>query len=223
MDPAPSPARTAVLVEGPSDAAVVRVLADARGLRHTDIVDMGGVTNIGHHLTRLSDERSPAGVPGLSDVGSGTRVAGLCDAGEAHVFLAALRRHGYRADTLTELGRCGFFVCTPDLEGELHRALGPELVMQALHGLGDCRRFRRFQQQPVWRDRPLSEQLHRFAGTSSGRKIRLAGHLATLLTPDNTPAPLASLLDFVAMNAGSSQAPSTAASRHAAMSSILLW
>lgn len=186
MDPAPYPAtRTAVLVEGPSDAAVVRVLSEARGLRGLDIIDMGGVTNVGHHLTHLT--RAPGEV----------RVAGLCDATEAHVVLAALRRHGHRANTPEDLSRCGFFVCTPDLEGELHRALGAERVVEALDELGDGDRFRPFQHQPVWRGRPLDEQLHRFAGSGSGRKIRLAGHLATLLTPDDTPAPLASLLDFV--------------------------
>ena len=41
-----------------------------------------------------------------------------------------------------------------------------------------------FQQQPAQRGRSLHEQLHRFFGTKSGRKVRLAAALAAELALD---------------------------------------
>ncbi len=174
-----------VLVEGPSDAEVVDTLARARGLPTVQIVDMGGATNIGRHLQQFAR------------AGGVGRVTGLCDVAEERYFIRALHRHDPTVRAHVDLARHGFFTCEPDLEAELHRALGPRAVIGALDDLGDGERFRRFQHQPEWRDRPITAQLHRFAGTTSGRKIRLARHLATLLTPQTTPAPLSALLDVV--------------------------
>jgi hypothetical protein len=179
-----------VLVEGPSDVASLRTLAAARGLdeeRHDfELVSMGGVTNVRHHLTRLS-----AAAPEV-------RVAGLCDAPEERYVAGALRAQGVVVETRADLEREGFFVCERDLEEEVIRALGPESVEVALADLRLLDRFRTFQRQPEWRDQPLADQLRRFAGVASGRKVLLAEELAGLLTPANTPHPLARLLHLIA-------------------------
>lgn len=183
--PAIDTSPVAVLVEGPSDAEVVRVLARARGLHTARIVEMGGATNIAHHLQAVAR------------TGSVGRAAGLFDAAEERYFVRALHRYDPTVRSRRDLIRHGFFTCEPDLEAELQRALGPRTVIRALDDLGDGDRFRLFQRQPEWRGRPLADQLHRFAGTTSGRKIRLAAHLATLLSPEAIPTPLVGLLDVV--------------------------
>ena len=116
-----------VLVEGASDAAVVRVLCGARGVdpESVDLRDMGGVTNVGHHLREL-DGRA--------------HVLGLYDAPEERFVVRGLRSTG----------------------------------------------------------RDVTDQLHRFAGTASGRKLLLARRLAEELSPATTPAPLTSLVDQIA-------------------------
>jgi hypothetical protein len=178
--------RVVVLVEGRSDAVVVEALAAARGLDTTDgvvqVVAMGGVTNIRAHLTRQARE---------ADV----HVLGLCDAPEERYFLRALQETGRPVATRRDMARLGFFVCVQDLEDELLRALGPGAVEDALSELGHLGRFRTFQRQPEWRDRALHDQLHRFAGSGSGRKLALASRLAGQLTPATTPRPLAELVD----------------------------
>jgi hypothetical protein len=175
-----------VLVEGRSDAAVVEHLAAARGLDTTDgavrVVAMGGVTNIRTHLLR-------------HDLEPGVRVLGLCDAPEERFVVWALQDSGHPVSTRGEMAALGFFVCVQDLEDELLRALGPATVEAALSDLGQLGRFRTFQRQPEWRDRDLHDQLHRFAGSGSGRKLALAERLARQLTPGTTPRPLALLVD----------------------------
>jgi hypothetical protein len=177
-----------VLVEGASDAAVVRVLCDARGIDRAafEVRDMGGVTNVGHHLRSL-DGRA--------------RVLGLYDAPEERFVVRGLRSTGHDVTTREDLRRLGFVVCDADLEDELIRALGSACVEQILAGLGELERFRAFQRQPQWRDRPVADQLHRFAGTASGRKLLLARRLAEELSPATTPGPLAVLVEDIARSA----------------------
>ena len=83
------PAPVVVLVEGASDAAVVRLLCAARGLTESaatyQVRDMGGVTNVGHHLRALHSESD-------RDAGDGVRVLGLYDAPEERFVVRALRR-----------------------------------------------------------------------------------------------------------------------------------
>lgn len=163
-----------VLVEGRSDALVVEHLLGQHSLAgRLDVVPMGGVTNIRHHVRRLA--------------GGAARpvVLGLCDAGERR-FLEA-------ADPPLD----GVFVCDRDLEEELIRAVGPDRVLEVLDELDDLGRFRTFQGQPEWRGRPVTDQLRRFAGTRSGRKDLLARALARSLDPDRVPAPLADLVERV--------------------------
>ncbi|MGL5861426.1 MAG: TOPRIM nucleotidyl transferase/hydrolase domain-containing protein, partial [Phycicoccus sp.] len=177
--------RVVVLLEGPSDVAAVRVLAASRGLDPANdgyrLVDMRGVTNVGRHLTEARV--------------SGIRVLGLCDAGEARVVVAALQRTGATIDGPDDLASAGFRVCRRDLEDELLRAATPERALTALGEHGLAERFATFAQQPAWAGHPLADQLRRFAGAGSGRKMLVAEALAGLLDAGSTPHPLAALLD----------------------------
>src|SRR5215213_3028336 len=105
-----------VLVEGISDRVAIEALAARRGrvlaAEGIAVVAIGGAQAIGRFLDRFG----PRGL----DV----RLAGLCDAGEEREFRRALERAGLGADlTRSATERLGFFVCDPDLEGELIRAL----------------------------------------------------------------------------------------------------
>lgn len=183
-------AGTVVLLEGPSDVAAVRAVAAAYGV--TDrvhryrLIDMGGVTNIRRHLEAVRTASMPV------------RVMGMCDAGEARFFVRALQVMGDGLHGESELAPQGFSVCEADLEDELIRALGPDRVVSVLYRLGLRETLATFQRQPAWRDRPLREQLHRFAGVASGRKTLLAGALAEALAPDEAPAPLRRLVGGMA-------------------------
>ena len=179
-----APPRCVVLVEGPSDAAVLDVLARRAGLAGPGlaVVSMGGVTNFGRQLARYDDDRTVS-------------VAGLCDAGETRFFAGALRRRGHVVESRDDLARLGFFVCEADLEDELIRALGTEAVVDVVEREGELGQLRTFQQQPAQRRRSLHDQLHRFCGTKSGRKVRLAAALAETLELDAVPAPLRRVLE----------------------------
>ncbi|NYJ07243.1 hypothetical protein [Petropleomorpha daqingensis] len=167
-----------VLLEGRSDVAAVRAVATTSGLPPDAyrLVDMGGVTNIRRQLASLGGEQ----------------VLGMCDAGEAHVVARALRIGE------EELAEHGFSVCDADLEDELIRACGHDRVLDVLDRLGLGERFATFRNQPTWRGRPLGDQLHRFAGTTSGRKSLFAAALAAELVPDQVPEPLSRLLERIA-------------------------
>lgn len=181
-------ARVVILVEGRSDAAVVQTLVRSRGLVRTGdavrVIPMGGVTNIRAHFQAARRDTDA--------------VLGLYDAPEERFVLGGLRAAGHgvgpAAGHRDDVVRLGFFACHRDLEDELIRSLGAPAVEAALRELGELDRFRTFQRQPEWRGRALRDQLHRFAGSGSGRKLALAGRLAAALTPETTPPPLAQLL-----------------------------
>ncbi|OZM71304.1 hypothetical protein CFN78_21180 [Amycolatopsis antarctica] len=175
-------ARSIVLVEGVSDQGAVEALAarygrdlDAEGV---SVVAMGGATNIGHHLSRLAENTPEA------------TVTGLVDEAQAPVFVRALRRAGRGED----LAAAGFFVCVADLEDELIRTLGTDLVEQILHDEGDLLSYRKFQRQPAQRGRPDDARLRRFMGTRGGRKIHYGPVLVNALPLDRVPLPLRNLL-----------------------------
>jgi hypothetical protein len=183
-------APTWVLLEGTSDVAAVRAAADRLGVpvdeQEVVLVDMGGATNVRHHLAEAaSQEVSP-------------RVLGMCDVKEGSFFVRALRDLHIDVGSVAELPRWGFQVCVHDLEDELMRALGPTQVRDVLRGLGLTARFAAFTQQPAWSARGFHEQAHRFAGVASGRKELMAAALAAALDPDALPAPLQGLLDDIA-------------------------
>ncbi len=176
-----------VLVEGESDAVVVRALLADRG-SDADVRPMGGVTNLAHHLEELG--------------GPGDGVLALVDAGELRFAEGALRRHGVRAQGAEQLAWHGVFVCERDLEDVLIRALGTEVVLDELAGMAELAAFRTLAQMPQWRDRALADQLHRFAGSASGRKARLAARLVQRLDPQRLPAPLGALVEAAVAASG---------------------
>ena len=176
-----------VLVEGESDLAAMEVLLRRRGLVSGVVLrDMGGVTNVRTHLRdALADDAT-------------RRVIGLCDAREWRYVRAGARRarragHDHAAD----MAAFGFHACDPDLEGELIGALGPEQARAVLRRLDLGPAFEMFGRQQAWRDRPLAEQLHRFAGTVSGRKTLVARAMAEAVADESLPAPMRRLLDQV--------------------------
>ena len=182
--------RAVILVEGVSDRGAVEALAERRGrdlrAERVAVVPIGGAQAVGGFLSRVGPE------------GLDVRLAGLCDAGEEGVFRRGLERAGLGSGlTRTDVERLGFFVCTEDLEDELIRALGGAAVEQILDAEGDLGPFRTLQKQPEWRDRSTEEQLRRFLGSGSGRKIRYGRRLVEGLDLDRIPRPLAGALDHV--------------------------
>jgi hypothetical protein len=182
--------RAVVLVEGLSDRAALETLATMTGRdlasEGVAIVAIGGATNILRYLAMYG--------PGGRDV----QIAGLCDAGEERAFRRRLARAGY-GDGLTRerMEELGFFVCDVDLEDELIRALGVDAVERVIAAQGELTALRILQRQPAQRRRTPDQHLRRFIGTRSGRKIRYGRLLVEALEPDQVPAPLAGVLDWV--------------------------
>ena len=182
--------RAIVLVEGVSDQAALEALAERQGrnlgVEDVSILPMGGATNIRSFL----DLFGPRGL----DV----RLAGLCDAGEEGDYRRGLERAGLGSNLgRAEMEALGFYVCVADLEDELIRALGVASVEEVLDAQGELGSFRTFQRQPAWRERATREQLRRFMGSGSGRKIRYARLLVEALHLTRVPRPLERVLAHV--------------------------
>lgn len=176
-------ARTVVLVEGLSDKAAVEALAgrmeadlQAMGIL---VVSMGGATNVGRFLERYTRNYPEVNISGLYD-----------EAEEIHVR-AGLERAGITSPQLEDQG---FFMCVADLEDEMIRSLGVERVLDVVTSEGELAGFRVMQGQPHWRERNVGDQLHRFIGIRSGRKIRYGGLLAGALDLSRIPRPLEQLM-----------------------------
>jgi hypothetical protein len=172
-----------ILVEGVSDQAAIESLAVRRGRdlggEGVFVVPMGGATNIGHFL----DLFGPRGL--------GVRLAGLCDEGEEADFRRGLARAGLGPGlTRADLERRGFYVCVADLEDEMIRSLGPAAVERLIEGQGELASFGIFCRQPAQRGRTPQQQIRRFLGTRSGRKIRYGRVLAGALDLTRVPRPL---------------------------------
>ena len=172
-----------ILVEGVSDQAAIESLAVRRGRdlggEGVFVVPMGGATNIGHFL----DLFGPRGL--------GVRLAGLCDEGEEADFRRGLARAGLGPGlTRADLERRGFYVCVADLEDEMIRSLGPAAVERLIEGQGELASFGIFGRQPAQRGRTPQQQMRRFMGTRSGRKIRYGRVLAGALDLTRVPRPL---------------------------------
>jgi OLD-like protein len=182
--------RAVVLVEGVSDQLALEALARRRGrdlgAQGVSIVPIGGSKNIGRFLDLFGPR------------GADVVLAGLCDMGELDDFRGALQRAGLGSNLdIAEMERLGFYVCDADLEDELIRAAGPALVEEVLEAQGDLGPFRTFQRQPAWRGRPHDEQLRRFMGTHSGRKIQTGASLVDAVDPGRMPRPLDLVLAHV--------------------------
>jgi hypothetical protein len=183
-------ARAVVLVEGMSDQRALAALAKRRG-RDLDadgisVVAMGGAQAIGVFLNTLGPR------------GLGVELAGLCDVAEEGHFRRALEQAGFGSNlTRSRMESLGFYVCVADLEDELIRSLGVVAVERVIDAQGDLGPFRTFQKQPAWRGRPAEEQLRRFIGTHSGRKIQSAALLVDALDLARVPRPLDGVLAHV--------------------------
>jgi len=183
-------AHTVVLVEGISDQRALEALAIRRGrsldAEGVSVMPIGGAQAIGRSLERFGPR------------GLGARLAGLCDAGEEDDFRRGLERAGLGTDlTRAEMERLGFYVCIADLEDELIRALGAQVVVGIVTARGELRSFRTLQKQPEWSGRPLEEQLRRFFGSGGGRKIEYAPLLVDALALDRVPRPLDGVLAHI--------------------------
>jgi hypothetical protein len=159
-----------VLVEGTSDRVALETLALRRG---RDLEAEGVLVEAigGAQAIRRAFARH-----------DGARLVGLVDAGEADGFRRVLDE---------------VFVCDPDLEGELIRALGVDEVLRVVDAHGHLGPFRTLQKQPSWRGRAVEEQLRRFMGSGGRRKILYARYLVEALDPDQVPAPLDGVLAAV--------------------------
>ena len=162
--------RTIVLVEGESDRVAVETLTahGAGAFDHVDVVPMGGATNVRSFLR---------------DIAVDVIVLAVCDAAEARLFEQA------------GIAESDCFVCVADLEDELIRALGIEVVLEVVEGEGHLRSFRTMQKQPAHRDRAVEAQLRRFIGSHSGFKRRYARRLTEVAVDrGRVPPPLEALL-----------------------------
>ncbi len=147
---------------------------------------MGGSKNIGTFLETLSAQEP------------GVRLAGLYDAAEESDYQRALDRARLGSGlTRPEMESLGFFVCDPDLEGELIHSLGGASVEEVIETQGELRSFRIFQKQPAQRGRTTEEQLRRFMGTRAGRKAQYAPLLVRALDLSRVPRPLERLLAYI--------------------------
>jgi len=156
--------RVVIAVEGVSDKVVLETVSRRLGrdlaAEGISIHAIGGAQAI----RRFVAER-----------GSGVSVRGLCDENEQRLFRRVLD---------------DVYVCVPDLEGELIRALGVERMLEIV----DRDAFAKMQHQPAQRGRPIELQLHRWLRASSSRYHRYLPLLADALEPDRVPAPLAGVL-----------------------------
>jgi hypothetical protein len=175
---------TVVLVEGPSDGAAVRVLAERLGhdldAEGVSIVAMGGYGNLGRFLERYG----PAGL----DV----RLAGLYDAPEERHFSRGLARAGFGSSlTRADLEGLGFYACEANLEDELTRALGPAATKELLEMQGELRAFHTYQKQPAHRQEAIEAQLRGFLWN---RKLEYGALIVNTLDLDRIPRPLRRVL-----------------------------
>lgn len=137
---------------------------------------------------RLPLIRSVGGASGARRAAAelaGEALFGLVDAHERAQFERVIER---------------VFVCDPDLEGELIRALGVEAVEAVIAREGELASFRRLQNQPAQRDRSAESQLARFFGGRSGNKHRYARLLAEAIPLDRVPPPLGELIRVASLH-----------------------
>lgn len=183
-------ATTVVLVEGLSDRIALEVLAERQGrsLRAdgTFVVPTGGAMNFARLLAIFGPH------------GRDLRLAGLYDSPVEDRIRRSLETAGISQGNRqagASLESCRFYRCVTDLEDEMIRALGPGEVEHIVAAEGELSSFRRLQNMPFHRHRPVDDQLHRFIGSRSGRKYRYARSLARSLDLADLPTPLAALLE----------------------------
>jgi OLD-like protein len=163
----PEQPSTVVFVEGASDRVALLKLAERRG-RDLGAEDVEVVAIGGAHaLPRFLASAPPA------------KLVGLCDAGEVAEFTRSLK---------------DVYVCDPDLEDELIRAVGAGRLQEIIEAQGELHSFRTLQKQPFQRTRTIEQQLRVFLGN---RKIRYAELLVGELDLASVPRPLDEVLEAV--------------------------
>jgi len=179
-----------VLVEGLSDKAAVETVAKRLGrdlgAKGVIVVSMGGITNVGRFLEDYARHRRDL------------KVASLYDEGGDSYVRSAMERVGLGIDlNRSQMEDLGFFACVNDLEEELIRSLGVEKVRELVASQDELAGFQIMQNQPQWRDRDLADQLHRFIGVRSGRKVRYGALLSDMLDLSRLPRPLDLLMQHL--------------------------
>lgn len=179
-------ARSVIFVEGPSDFLALRVVArtigvdlDARGVA---LVSLQGAGLFGTYLRLLGPQ------------GLDLDVLGLCDADAEADWQTKLTAAGVTVTDGAAMNTAGFFVCRPDLEAELIRALGEGAVEAVIDEEGQTARLARYVDAPERLGLSRAEQLGAFARNN---KTRWAPRLADELSPASVPAPLRELLSRV--------------------------
>ncbi len=173
-------ARTMVLVEGISDQIAVETLADRLGVDFDQaavvVVPIGGAQAIARYVERFGS--------------TGIRLLGLCDRSERAYYSQAFGR-------LDGIGGHRYFVCESDLEEELIRAVDEADIEALLESHDDLRAFRTLQKQPMWREQPFPDQIHRWLRSVASRNLRYARWLLLAADDDRLPAPLVDLVGTV--------------------------
>lgn len=173
--------RTVVLVEGLTDELALTLAARRLGRdlekEGVSVVPINGAHAIGRHLSRLAAQEPRP------------RLAGLYDVGEQNVVFAALERAG--------VDRAGFFACRADLEDELIRAAGENLLSRLIVVEGDAQPWHTFQRQAAWQGRPVDQQFRRFIRSISERNGRYIRAIVEAVDPSDLPRPIRLLLDYV--------------------------
>jgi hypothetical protein len=153
-----------IAVEGVSDKLVLETISQRLGrdlaAEGIRIQPIGGA----HAIRRF-----------VAELGSDVTVRGLCDENEQHLFRRVLD---------------AVYVCVPDLEGELIRAIGIERVLE----LVDADAFAKMRRQPAHRETPVEKALHRWLRSSSSRFHRYLPVLVDADQLDRVPAPLLGVL-----------------------------
>jgi hypothetical protein len=179
--------RSFLVVEGDSDAAAVRALADRLG---RDLQAEGVTIKVAHGITNY-----PTLIEQVRRRRPGAWVVGLYDEPEERHVRRALGLPADHGAGRADLEASGFFACVSDLEDELIRALGTHTVEAVLADHDELGSFRRFQEQPQHRDGATSQQLRRFMGTRATRKVRYGRFLVEALDLARTPPPLLRILE----------------------------
>lgn len=174
-----------IIVEGESDHAAVRTLADRLG-RNLDaegvsLISLEGAGSFGTFFALLG----PAGL----DI----PVVGICDADHESTWRGSLAAAGLSVPDATAMGAAGFFVCRADLEDEFFSALGVAGVEAALRAAGDGAAYDTFAAQPT-QTGSTEETLRRYVDK---HKVRCAPILVDALDlGSNVPAPLRELFAY---------------------------
>lgn len=178
--------RKAILVEGTSDALAVSEFARRHGrdleAEGIGVLTLGGGGGLAARLTELGPH------------GRNVPLLGLCDADHEQRWARWLEAAGLGTHPdRTSMERAGFFVCDPDLEGELIRSLGIDRVMHVLAEDGEAFAWQTFLRQPAQLQRAKSDEdrLRRFFSSQSRRKTK---YPRLLVEAGSKPRPLVELL-----------------------------